>query len=231
MERLFTELTHAVEGVWWLGLTGAFLWGVVSIVLSPCHLASIPLVVGVISQQKDGGARRSLYISLVFSLGIMLTIGAVGAVTAMAGRLMGDVGPMGTYVVGAVFVVFGLVMMGVVNIPWLSSGQFGAGSGSLGAAFVLGLIFGIAVGPCTFAYMAPMLAVVFECASENAVYAVSLVMLYAVGHCGVIVGAGVSSDAVGRYLGWHERSQIGGVLKKAVGGIIVLCGLYLLYKA
>jgi len=30
------------------------------------------------------------------------------------------------------------------------------------AAFLLGLVFGIALGPCTFAYMAPMLAVAFR---------------------------------------------------------------------
>ena len=43
MQDLFTQLTHAVEGVWFAAMATAFLWGVLSIVLSPCHLAGIPL--------------------------------------------------------------------------------------------------------------------------------------------------------------------------------------------
>jgi cytochrome c biogenesis protein CcdA len=35
------------------------------------------------------------------------------------------------------------------------------------ASFVLGLIFGVALGPCTFAYMAPMLAVTFKVAADQ----------------------------------------------------------------
>ena len=44
MQELFTQLTHAVEGAWFIATAAAFAWGVLSIVLSPCHLASIPLI-------------------------------------------------------------------------------------------------------------------------------------------------------------------------------------------
>ena len=51
MEQLFTNLSHAVEGAPLVALAAAVVWGVLSIVLSPCHLASIPLIVGFISEQ------------------------------------------------------------------------------------------------------------------------------------------------------------------------------------
>ena len=51
MEELFTTLTHAVEGTPAIALAAAFIWGILSIVLSPCHLASIPLIVGFIGEQ------------------------------------------------------------------------------------------------------------------------------------------------------------------------------------
>ena len=35
------------------------------------------------------------------------------------------------------------------------------------AALILGLLFGIALGPCTFAYMAPVLGIVFQTAQTN----------------------------------------------------------------
>ena len=51
MEQLFTTLTHAVEGTPLVALSAALIWGILSILLSPCHLASIPLIVGFIDEQ------------------------------------------------------------------------------------------------------------------------------------------------------------------------------------
>ena len=45
METLFSALTHAVEGTPLLALSAAFVWGVLSLLLSPCHLASLPLII------------------------------------------------------------------------------------------------------------------------------------------------------------------------------------------
>jgi len=50
MEKLFITLTHAVEGTAAIALAAAFIWGILSILLSPCHLSSIPLIVGFIGQ-------------------------------------------------------------------------------------------------------------------------------------------------------------------------------------
>ena len=51
----------------------------------------------------------------------------------------------------------GYISWGVIPMPWSGPGQVNMKRKGLLAAFVLGLIFGIALGPCTFAYMAPML--------------------------------------------------------------------------
>ncbi|MDD2461541.1 MAG: cytochrome C biogenesis protein, partial [Kiritimatiellae bacterium] len=78
MEQIFTALTRAVEGTPAIAMTAAVVWGVLSIVLSPCHLASIPLIVGFIDQQGKMTTRRAFTISLLFSLGILITIGVIG---------------------------------------------------------------------------------------------------------------------------------------------------------
>ena len=59
MEDLFTSLNHAVEGTPALALSAAVAWGILSIVLSPCHLASIPLIVGFISGQGRMSTARA----------------------------------------------------------------------------------------------------------------------------------------------------------------------------
>ena len=93
MQDLFVRLTNAVEGAPAVAIAAAFAWGVLSILLSPCHLASIPLVVGFIGGQGRVSTWRALLVSTFFSVGILVTIAAIGAVTAAAGRMLGDLGP------------------------------------------------------------------------------------------------------------------------------------------
>ncbi len=51
IERIFTTLTQAVEGTAAIAIAASFVWGILSILLSPCHLASIPLIVGFVDRQ------------------------------------------------------------------------------------------------------------------------------------------------------------------------------------
>ena len=231
MEQLFTTLTHAVEGTPALALGAALVWGILSILLSPCHLASIPLIVGFIDEQGRISTRRAFLISTLFAVGILITIGAIGAITAAAGRMMGDVGRWGNYFVAAIFFVVGLHLLGVIPVPWSGPGQVGMKRKGVLAAFILGLVFGIAIGPCTFAYMAPMLGVTFKLAATNIGYGILLLAVYGVGHCSVIVVAGTSTELVQRYLDWNEESRGAVILKKACGTLVLLGGIYLIYIA
>ena len=231
MQELFTSLTHAVERASPLAFGAAFVWGVLSIMLSPCHLASIPLIVGFIDEQGRISTKRAFVISSIFAAGILLTIGAIGAVTAAAGRMMGDVGRYGNYFVAVIFFVVGLHLLGVIPMPWSGPGGVPIKRKGMLAAFILGLVFGIALGPCTFAYMAPMLGVTFKLAATNLPYGVILLLVYGVGHCSVIVLAGTSTELVQRYLDWNEGSKGAIALKKACGILVLAAGVYLIYTA
>ena len=231
MEKLFTTLSHAVEGAPMLALAAAVGWGVLSIILSPCHLASIPLIVGFISKQGKVTVQRAFWTSVLFAVGILLTIAAIGAITAAAGRMLGDVGQYGNYFVAVIFFVVGLHLLGVIPMPWSGPGQVGMKRKGLLAAFVLGLVFGIALGPCTFAYMAPMLGVTFKLAKTAPLYGVSLLLAYGVGHCAVIVAAGTSTELVQRFLNWNEQSKGVTVVKYVCGVLVLLGGVWLIYSA
>jgi cytochrome c-type biogenesis protein len=231
MAELFTSLGRAIEGAPAMALGAAFVWGVLSIILSPCHLASIPLIVGFIDEQGRISTKRAFWISTLFAVGILVTIAAIGVVTAGAGRMMGDVGRYGNYFVAIIFFAVGLHLLGVLPLPFSGPGQVGMKRKGLLAALLLGLVFGIALGPCTFAYMAPMLAVTFRLASTSMVYSAALLLAYGLGHCSVIVLAGTSTELVQRYLNWTEESKGAMILKKVCGILVLLGGLYLIYTA
>ncbi|MCP4641115.1 MAG: cytochrome C biogenesis protein [bacterium] len=231
MQELFTTLTRAVEGSAFVAVAASLAWGVLSIVLSPCHLASIPLIVGFIDSQGRTTTRRAFFISLLFSVGILITIGLIGLVTAAAGRMMGDVGRYGNYFVAAIFFLVGLHLLDVIPMPWSGPAQVGMKRKGALAAFILGLVFGVALGPCTFAYMAPMLGVTFKLAAANLSYGVFLLFMYGVGHCSVIVFAGTFTEVVQRYLNWNEESKGATLLKRVCGVLVILGGLWMIYVA
>jgi cytochrome c-type biogenesis protein len=143
--------------------------------------------------------------------------------------MLGDIGRYGNYAIALVFLLLGLHFLGVIPLPWSGAGPATSRRKGLWAALLLGLLFGVGVGPCTFAYMAPMLGVTFKVATENWVWGMTLLLLYGVGHCSVIVLAGTSAQWVQRYLNWTERSSGATRLRQVCGVLVILAGIYLVY--
>ncbi|MDR3627033.1 MAG: cytochrome c biogenesis protein CcdA, partial [Ignavibacteriaceae bacterium] len=141
IEGIFNYLYEAMTGALWIAMLASFGWGVLSILLSPCHLSSIPLVVGFISSQGKTSPGRAFYISLIFSTGILITIALIGIVTASLGRLMGDIGNTGNYLVAGIFFLVGLYLLDIIKLDWNSSFGNTKAKGPL-AALILGLLFG-----------------------------------------------------------------------------------------
>jgi len=231
MGEVFALLGRAVEGAPLAAFAAAFTWGVLSVLLSPCHLAGIPLVVGYIGDREVRGTREAFLISLLFALGILATIAVIGALTAAAGRMLGNIGPWGYYLGAGLFFVFGLYLLNVLELPWFKESAIRPRGSGLGAALLMGLFFGAALGPCTFAYMAPMLGVTFSLSAATPLYGASLLGAFGLGHCAVIAAAGTSAGAVQRYLNWGERSRGPELLRKVCGILLLLGGLYMIYLA
>ena len=227
MESLFTTLTEALYGSFALALVGSFAWGVVSILLSPCHLSSIPLIIGFLTAKSEKRVSRGVLLSFVFAVGILLTIAIIGLVTAALGRIMGDVGMYGKYAVAFVFFVVGLYLMDIIRLPESGVNLRPIQTHSVfWSAFVLGLIFGIALGPCTFAFLAPVLGVVFQMSSTNVIAAGALLLAFGLGHCSVIVAAGGLASRVQAYLDWTNRSHTVLWIKRTAGLLVIAGGVY-----
>ena len=231
MGGIFTALTDAVAGAPHIALLAALAWGVLSIVLSPCHLASIPLIVGFIQGRGESAPRRAALLSTLFATGILITIAVIGAITAAAGRMLGDVGSAGNLLVGVIFIVVGMALLDIVPLAWTAPQPAGLRRRGALAALLLGLVFGIALGPCTFAYMAPMLAVTFKVAGGAPLYGAALLAAYGVGHCLVIAVAGSSAAWTQRMLDWNAGSTTGKRVKQVCGALVVLGGMWMLFTA
>ena len=227
MQALFISLTDAMSGAPLLALLAAFSWGVLSIVLSPCHLASIPLIVGFLQGGGDVTPRRAAGLSTLFALGILGSIVLIGAITASAGRMLGDLGAWGNYAVAVVFFIFGLHLLDLLPIPdgWRPAPNQPR-RGTLGA-FLFGFIFGVALGPCTFGFMAPVLGVTFSMAKTAPAFAFGVLASFGLGHCTVIGLAGVSTTWVQRWLDWQSGTPGAKWLRRTCGVLVLAAGVQL----
>lgn len=230
MDQLFQYITHAVQGAPIIALVVAFVWGILSVLLSPCHLASIPLIIGYIAGQKEMTARKAFWMSSSFAFGILVTIGLLGVVTVAVGRLAGDIGDIAYYIVAGVFFLVGLHLVGVIPMPVSGPGQITIQRKGFLAAFVLGLVFGIALGPCTFGYLAVIVGGTLLAGKSASLQDIGLLTSYGIGHSAIIALAGTSVEMVQRYLHWQESTKGMRYVKVACGILVMLGGLYLLSK-
>lgn len=227
LEQILTSLSNGLSQSLGWALLAAFAWGVVSIIFSPCHLASVPLVVGFISTQEDASTKRAFRLSFLFALGVLASIALIGVITWSFGRLLGDLGSVGNVAVAVVFFVFGLYLMGLLPLHWNVFPKTTARRGAP-AAVGLGLAFGVGLGPCSFAFLAPLLMIVFGSATTDYLLAVGLLVAFALGHCGVIVAAGTAAQKVQNWASWGDRSGVTVWVRRISGALVVLAGIYLL---
>jgi len=228
---IFEWLSNSMQSSLIIALTASLLWGIFSILLSPCHLASIPLIIAFIGEQGKMSTKRAFWLATSFSLGILATITLIGLITGLLGRMLGDIGSYGNYIVAIIFFIIGFHLLEIIQLPFLGkTNQPTFRKKGLLAAFGLGFIFGIALGPCSFAYMAPMLGIVFTVSTTRLYYGVLLLLFYGIGHCSVIIFAGTFIEIIQNYLNWNESSQGVGVIKKICGVLIILGGIYLIWN-
>jgi len=230
LSDLFQMLNNGMTSSPVAALAAAFAWGICSVVLSPCHLASIPLLIAYVNDQDVKSARHAAGLSSLFALGILITMALIGIITAVAGRMTGDTGTIGGYVMSAVFILIGLHLMDVVSVPWFGTHKERVQSKGRLGALLLGLLFGIASGPCTFAFLAPILAVVFSSAAANTGFGFLLLALYGLGHCAVLIIAGTSVERAKHFADWNRETKTARHVKTVIGILLILAGLYFLYK-
>lgn len=224
-DQFLISVNQWMSGGLAIAATGAFIWGIVSVMFSPCHLASIPLIVAYVGGQKTAvNPRRAGWYAGAFSLGLFITIAAVGIVCALLGRMLGDVGIWLQVAVGAVLIWVALGMMGVQACTMSGGMLYRLKLRGIHGAFGLGLAYGILSGSCTFGFIAPILAIVTV---QQEIFAGSTMMLlFALGHCMPIVIAG-SSTAFVRGLTESRLWQGGGLwFRRSAGVLIAILGIY-----
>jgi len=208
---------------------GCFLWGMISVAFSPCHMASIPLIMSYVAGQDSLlKARQAIHYAVAFTVGLFITIASIGIICSILGRMLGEVGPYWTVLVGMVLMWVALDMIGLVK-GFMSGSLLGRlRVRGLKGAFFLGLAYGILSGSCTFGFIAPILAIITI--QQKIMTGIVYIVLFGVGHCIPIAVAG-SSTALVRRLLERDSFQQGSIwFRRCAGGAIGCLGVYFMFR-
>ncbi len=212
----------------------AFLAGVLSF-LSPCVLPLVPGYVSLISgttveelaRDRQRLLRKVMANSLMFIIGFSLVFILMGAGATAVGQVVGRFRGILSIVAGAVIIVFGLHLMGLLKIRALYMDKrlhsLEGGSSPWGA-FVVGFAFAFGWTPC----IGPILATILTLAAteETAYRGMALLAVYS---AGLAVPFLLTSLGVDRFLAFYGRfrSQLHRI-EIASGVLLVAIGLLLM---
>ncbi len=225
LDVLFLTVNQWISGETYFAAIGCFVWGMISVLFSPCHLASIPLIVGYVGgQEKMVHPRQAGLYSVLFTAGLFLTIALIGIACALLGRMLGDVGNYWQVLIGIILIWVALGMLGVEKCAMSGSLLYKLNLKGITGAFVLGLAYGVLSGSCTFGFIAPILAIITV--QEKVIIGILYIILFATGHCLPIVIAGSSTAAVKKLLENSAWNGAGYWFRKLAGSTIALLGVY-----
>ena len=205
---------------------GAFLWGIASVLLSPCGISTVPLVVGYVANTDNPSHWRAFKISCAFCAGVVMNLMLIGFITSGIGMILGGYERFLTLITAGVFIVMGFHLLGVIHLKFFAFGNGGTGTEShnLKGAVVLGIVSGLAVGPCSIAYVSPLLSLAMSQATEGLFAPIMLVMCYAFGYSLVLVCAGTFAQIFSVFLNSSRDS----LTYWAVKAVNVICGIALI---
>jgi len=201
--------------------------------LTPCVYPVIPITIAYLGVQKSTSTLRRVLISIIYVLGMAVTYTALGAFAAMTGMLFGQIqsNPWLYFIIANICLIMGLSMMGFFSIAiplpaFLSSPQKTSSRGSLMGGFIVGVMSGLIVGPCTTPVLAALLTIIAS--RQNVALGMSLMFVFSVGMGTLLIAIGSFARIIthlpksGTWMVWVNR----------IFGLILVCvGEYFLIKA
>ncbi|MFK0692281.1 cytochrome c biogenesis CcdA family protein [Mesorhizobium sp. IMUNJ 23033] len=212
-----------------IGVLAAFAAGIVSF-LSPCVLPLVPGYVSYVAGRTptDGAPGRKARLSaaglsLYFVLGFSTVFVALGASASALGRLLLSYHMQLNLVGGAVVILFGIFLIGLVRPSWMMrEARFHADipGGKAASAYILGLAFAFGWTPC----IGPILGAILTVGAASATVAegAALLAIYSLGLGVPFLLATLFADGLARWLKTMRRT--GWLMQFAAGAIMIGMG-------
>lgn len=219
-------LSALISANLWLAPLLALVAGVLTS-FTPCALTSVPLVIGYVGGVGGNDAKRAFGLSAVFSLGMAITFTTLGIAASLLGRLMQSTGSWWYIVLGVLMLMMALQTWEIVNFIPSSYAVSKSTKKGFRGAFIAGILGGFFSSPCATPVLVVLLAMVAK--EGNLLWGIVLLLLYSIGHSGLVLIAGTSVGFVQKVSSSSRYGSLSKALKIFMGGMIMLLSFYMFY--
>jgi thiol:disulfide interchange protein DsbD len=212
-----------------LSFISAFLGGVL-VSFSPCVYPLVPITLGFIGVEAGSSRLKGLILSLVYISGLAFTYSILGLIASLSGRLFGQISshPVSFLIIGNACIVTGLSFFDIIQINFTGIRLQNKikMTGGIFPSFLLGLISGLAVSPCT----APILGTIllYVATKQNIFYGATLLFVFAYGMGFLLILVGTFSSI---FVNLSKSKAWMMWVKKLSGFLLLGMGEYFLIQA
>jgi len=225
MENILEQFGMLLTQNIWVAILVALIAGIISS-FTPCALSSIPLIIGYVGGYSENDKKKPLIYSLMFSLGLAITLTVLGIVSATIGRMFIGIGNWWYLVLGVIMLAVGLQMLGVIKIG-SNACSVPKKSKGIAGAFLLGILGGVFSTPCSTPVLIAILAFVAE--KGNIFLGGILLLVYSIGHSILVIIAGTSVGFTQSFINSNKTSKIANILKYTFATLVIILAMYMFY--
>ena len=197
--------------------------------LTPCVYPVIPIVMGFIGTRSGQKKFKGFYLSIFFVLGLAFVYSLLGVIAAMAGSMIGVTfqNPIVVIVIAGIFIIMGLSLAGLFEIPVPSSisskVQSGSSRNEIITSAIVGGVAGIIAAPCAGPVLVTLLSWISQ--TKDVLLGFLLTFIFS-------LGMGILFLVVGTFSGVISALPKGGkwmdYIKYFFAVILMVGGVYIL---
>ena len=226
MFETITRFAGYLEHVTFLTYPVTIFLGLLSgITALTCLLPLVPAIAGFIGVQQY--ARRRLFtVPFLIMLGSMVTLVVLGVIVSFAGvTLQKSLGHYWSYLIGAVCIVVGLFVLGIIRIPAKIKIPKIKQTGVI-APFLFGLCIGGVMGFGS-ACCLPVLPIILTYAAIEGrpVHGALIMAAFAIGQSIPLFAIGLFSNLLGKF-----ANRWSGYIRRIAGVLLLITGIYFVWR-
>ena len=172
--------------------------------LGPCSLSLLPITIAYI-----GGTNKNQFKLISFSLGVVLSLVILGALSGFLGRIYGQIPSYYTSIVALIAIIMGLNLLGILKFQLPNGPDLKVIEEKvppLLTPFAIGTTFGFASSPCITPVLATLLAWVSQ--AKNPTISIIFLFFFGLGQVTPIIIAGATTENLKQFLELRKYSQL-----------------------
>ena len=232
MDNLIQSFSLYLADASLLAFPAVYLGGIL-ISFTPCVYPVAPLTIAFIGAHSAGSRWKGFWLSLIYVLGMALTYTLLGGIAALSGKLFGQIqtNPWTYLLLANVCILMGLSQLGALSFSWQTPRCFAQlqrrekTTGALGS-FLVGVMSGLVMGPCTAPVLAMLLS--YVASRQNIILGMSLLFVFSLGMGTLLIIMGTFAgflSSLPKSGPWMTR------ISRLAGWILLAMGEYLLINA